>query len=98
MTQDTEATGVGAARVSLNSETIERDIAKLVFALMETLRELMERQALRRMEAGTLTEAEQERVGTTLMQAREQILKMARQFGLQDDDLSIDLGPLGRLR
>jgi len=86
----------GAARLSLNPETIESDLARLVLGLMEFLRQLMELQAIRRMENGTLTPAEEERVGETLMRAEGAIRTLAERFGLGPDDLSLDLGPLGR--
>lgn len=84
-------------RVALNPETVERDLARLLLALMEFLRQLMELQAIRRMERGTLTEAEEERLGDTLMRAAGRIRELAAAFGLEEADLSLDLGPLGRL-
>lgn len=83
-------------RVQLNPETVERDLARLVLAVMEFLRQIMELQAIRRMEAGTLSEEEEERVGDTLMRAGQAITDMATRFGLTTADLSLDLGPLGR--
>lgn len=84
------------ARVSINPDTVEQDLARLVLGLMAFLRELMELQAIRRMEAGTLTEQEEERVGTTLMRAETALFDLADKFGLQPEDLSLDLGPLGK--
>lgn len=86
----------GAARLRLNPDTIEADLARLVLGLMEFLRQLMELQAIRRMENGTLTADEEERVGATLMRAEEAIATLAVRFGLDPADLSLDLGPLGR--
>jgi hypothetical protein len=68
-----------------------------VLTLVELLRELLERQALRRIEAGSLTEEQGERLGTTFMQLAAQMEKLKKEFGLEDEDLNIDLGPLGRL-
>ena len=61
------------------------------------LRQIVERQAIRRVEGGSLSEAEIERLGTTLMQLSEQMDLLKKHFGLKDEDLNIDLGPLGRL-
>lgn len=87
--------GPGGA-VRLEPETAGRDIARLVLALAEFLRQLMELQAIRRIDAGSLTEDEQERLGRTLMESERAIREVAEAFGLGEDDLSLDLGPLGR--
>ncbi|MEM8657097.1 MAG: gas vesicle protein K [Pseudomonadota bacterium] len=84
-------------RISLNPETVEQDLARLVLGLMEFLRRLMELQAIRRMERGTLTEEEEERLGLTLMRASTALRDVAGKFGLTEDDLSLDFGPLGKL-
>ena len=90
--------GVGkGGKIALGPETVEQDLARLVLALLEFLRQLMELQAIRRMEAGHLSEAEEERVGLTLMRAAAKIREMATSFGLDPDDLKLDLGPLGSL-
>lgn len=78
-------------------EDVERSVARLVLALVEFLRKLMERQAIRRMDEGTLTEAEVERLGRALMRLEETVHDMARRFGLTPEELNLDLGPLGRL-
>lgn len=83
-------------RLALDPETVEQDLARLVLGLVEFIRQLMELQAIRRSEAGTLTEDEEERLGLTLMRAEAAIHDMAAKFGLTPDDLSLDLGPLGR--
>jgi hypothetical protein len=83
--------------IALDPERVEHDIARLVLSLMEALRKLLELQAVRRMEAGKLTEDEEERLGLTLMRAEARIHDLAEKFGLSPRDLSIDLGPLGRL-
>jgi hypothetical protein len=84
------------AAVSLSPDTVEQDLARIVLGLMEFLRQVMELQAIRRMEAGDLPEEQEERLGTTLMRAEAAIRDQARAFGLDPDDLSLDLGPLGR--
>jgi Gas vesicle protein K len=94
---DKLAKGRADGAISLDPERVEHDIAKLVLTLMEALRRLLEMQAVRRMEAGKLTEEQEENLGLTLMRAEERILELARQFGLKPSDLSMDLGPLGRL-
>jgi len=78
-------------------EDVERSVARLVLALVEFLRKLMERQAIRRMEEDTLSEAEVERLGQALMRLEETVHDLARRFGLSPDELNLDLGPLGRL-
>lgn len=83
-------------RLEMDPETVEQDLARLVLGLMAFLRQLMELQAIRRMEAGTLTESEEEKVGTTLMRAEMALYDLAEKFGLQPEDLSLDLGPLGK--
>jgi hypothetical protein len=76
---------------------VQRSVARLVLTLVEFLRKLMERQAIRRMENETLTPEEVEAVGLALMRLEETVGNMARQFGLDPADLNLDLGPLGRL-
>jgi hypothetical protein len=86
-----------AARWNANPEDVQRSVAKLVLTLMEFLRKLLERQAVRRMEAQTLTAAEVEAVGLALMRLEETLREMGDRFGLTPDELNLDLGPLGRL-
>lgn len=88
--------GDGRGRLSLDPERVEQDLARLVLGLIELLRRLMEAQAIRRMEAGTLTPAQEERLGDTLMRAAGRVRELAAAFGLSEADLSLDLGPLGR--
>lgn len=83
-------------RIRLDPETIEQDLARLVLGLMAFLRELMELQAIRRMEMGSLTPDQEEQVGSTLMRAEAALHDIAARFGLSPDDLSLDLGPLGK--
>jgi Gas vesicle protein K len=84
-------------RISMTPDTVERDLARLVLTVVELLRQLMERQALRRLDAGGLTEEEEERVGMTLMLLEDRMSRLREQFGLTAKDLNIDLGPLGPL-
>ena len=87
----------GAARWNADPEDVQRSVAKLVLTLMEFLRRLLERQAIRRMESQTLTDAEVEAVGLALMRLEETLRTMGDRFGLTPEDLNLDLGPLGRL-
>lgn len=87
----------GVARWNADPEDVQRSVVRLVLALVEFLRKLMERQAIRRMEGKTLTPAEVEQVGTALMKLEETIHEMATRFRISPEDLNLDLGPLGRL-
>ena len=89
--------GILPERVDVDPDHVERDLAKLVLALVEFLRQLLERQAVRRMEGGTLSDTEVERMGLALMRLEEKVHEMARTFGLDPADLNLGLGPLGRL-
>jgi uncharacterized protein YjiS (DUF1127 family) len=84
-------------RVSADPEQVERGLAQLVLTLVELLRQLMERQALRRMDDGTLTDEQIERLGLTFMRLAERMEELKATFGLEDEDLNLDLGPLGSL-
>jgi hypothetical protein len=84
-------------RLNANPDDVHRSVAQLVLALVEFLRKLMERQAIRRMEADTLTPAEVESVGLALMRLEEAVHDLARRFDLDPEELNLDLGPLGRL-
>jgi hypothetical protein len=79
-------------------EDVQRGLAQLVLTLVEVLRELMERQALRRMDSGSLTDEEIERLGATFIALRERMDELKEVFDLTDEDLNLDLGPLGKLR
>jgi len=87
----------GAARWNPDPADVQRSVAKLVLTLMEFLRKLLERQAIRRMESRTLTAAEVEAVGLALMRLEETLRTMGERFGLAPEELNLDLGPLGRL-
>jgi hypothetical protein len=86
------------SKIRFQPENVRNGLAQLVLTLVELIRELMERQALRRIDAGSLTEAEIERLGTTFLRLDEEIEKLKTHFGLTDKDLNLDLGPLGKLR
>jgi len=78
-------------------DDVQRSVAQLVLTVVEFLRQLMERQAIRRMEQKTLTRREVEAVGQALMRLEETIRDIGRRFGLSPEDLNLDLGPLGKL-
>lgn len=84
-------------RWNADPEDVRRSVMQLVLTLVDFIRQLMERQTLRRMEEGTLSEEEIERVGLALMKLEETIHDLGRQAGLEPKDLNLDLGPLGRL-
>jgi hypothetical protein len=87
----------GDARWNVDPADVQRSVARLVLTLMEFIRKLLERQAIRRMEAQTLTGEQVEAVGVALMRLEETLRTMGEQFGLTPEDLNLDLGPLGRL-
>ena len=89
-----EIPGAMARRVNADPEHVERGLAGLVMAIVDLLRELMERQALRRMEAGALDDAEVERLGLAFMRLNERMDELKEEFGLTDADLDLNLGPL----
>jgi hypothetical protein len=84
-------------RLNADPEGLEKGLAQLVLTLVELLRELMERQALRRIEAGSLSDEEVERLGRTFMALKERMDELKDVFGLADEDLNLNLGPLGNL-
>jgi len=86
------------SKIRLEPENVRNGLAQLVLTLVELLRELLERQALRRIDAGSLTSGEVERVGTTFLRLTEEIDKLKEHFGFTDEDLNLNLGPLGKLR
>ena len=92
--------GVAAAkppRWNANPDDVRKSVLKLVLTLVELIRQLLERQAIRRMEAGTLDDTETEAVGLALMRLQETILDLAKQFDISPDELNLDLGPVGKL-
>ncbi|GAB2608975.1 hypothetical protein GCM10027168_47460 [Streptomyces capparidis] len=84
-------------RIETDRDTVERDLMKLVLTVVELLRQLMERQALRRVDQGGLTEDQEERIGLTLMLLDERMAELRDRYGLRPEDLNLDLGPLGPL-
>ena len=84
-------------RVTADPEKLERGLASLVMTIVELLRQLMERQALHRIEGGDLSEEEIERLGRTFMALSERMEELKETFGLEDKDLNLNLGPLGDL-
>jgi hypothetical protein len=84
-------------RVETDPENLERGLAQLVLVLVELLRQLMERQAVRRVDAGDLSDEEIERLGQTLMGLEQRMDELKDIFGFTDEDLNINLGPLGDL-
>jgi hypothetical protein len=91
------AVGLARRKWNANPEDVERSLAKLVLSLVEFLRQIMERQAVRRMEEGTLSPDQVEAMGIALMKLEETLHDLAARFGLRPSDLNLDLGPLGRL-
>jgi cob(I)alamin adenosyltransferase len=84
-------------RVNADPERVEQGLARLVLTLVELLRQLMERQALRRMEQGSLDDEQIERLGQTFMKLAARMEELKVEFGLRDEDLNLNLGPLGDL-
>ena len=84
-------------RLNADRESLEKGLAQLVLTLIEVLRQLMERQAIRRIEGGSLSSDEVERLGETFMLLEERMNELKDAFELEDEDLNLDLGPLGRL-
>jgi hypothetical protein len=84
-------------RINADPESAARGLAQLVLTIVELLRQLMERQALRRIDGGTLSDEQIERLGTTFLELDRAMEELREQFGLTPEDLNLDLGPLGRL-
>lgn len=83
--------------INFDPDGIEKGMAKLVLTIMELLYQLMERQAIKRIDGDSLTEEEVERLGLAFMKIDAQIEDMVQLFGLDREDLNLDLGPLGNL-
>lgn len=84
-------------RLELDPEQVKNGLGQLVLTVIKLLHELMEKQALRRIDAGSLTDEEIERLGFTLMRQAEEIDRLRKEFKLEEEDLNLDLGPLGKL-
>jgi hypothetical protein len=85
-------------RINADPERVENGLARLVLTVIELLREVLEHQAIRRMDGGTLSDEQVERLGLALLKLNERMEELKTTFGLTDEDLNIDLGPLGQLR
>ncbi|WP_406099037.1 gas vesicle protein K [Streptomyces sp. NBC_01013] len=86
-----------SSRVDLDSEQMGRDLVTLVLTVVELLRQLMERQAMRRIDQGDLTDEQTDEIGTTLMLLDQRMTELCEQHGVRPEDLNLDLGPLGSL-
>jgi len=84
-------------RINADPERVEKGLAQLVLTVVELLRQLMERQALRRIEGGRLDDEQVERLGTALMLLEQRMEELKTEFGLDEEDLNLNLGPLGNL-
>jgi hypothetical protein len=87
----------GGPRLDLDPDRVGRDLVTLVLTVVELLRQLMERQALRRVDLGDLSEQQIDEIGTTLMLLDQRMTELCDQHGLNPEDLNLDLGPLGTL-
>jgi hypothetical protein len=92
-----ERAGGQPPRINLDQDNLKNSLGQLVLTLVKLLHELLERQGIRRIEAGTLSDEEIERLGITLMKQAQEISRLRKEFGLEEEDLNIDLGPLGQL-
>jgi len=81
-------------RISADSDIVENGLAKLVLSIIELVRKLLEKQALRRMDAGNLSDEEIERLGNALMKLEEKMAELKKTFGLSDEELNLKLGPV----
>ena len=85
-------------QIRLDPDNVKNGLMQLVLTLVELVRELLERQALRRIDGGSLSDEEIERLGATFLRLSEEMDALKRQFGFSDEDLNLNLGPLGQLR
>ena len=85
------------SRINVDSQSVEQGLAKLVLTLIKFIRRLLEKQAVRRMEGGDLSPEQIEELGLALMKLEAKLQELKTQFGLADEDLNLDLGPIGRL-
>lgn len=92
-----EVKAADAERINIDPKNVEKGLSKLVLTIVELLRKLLEKQALRRIEGGSLSDEEIERVGLTLMRLENKMQELKKVFSLEDEDLNIHLGPLGDL-
>jgi hypothetical protein len=92
------ALGDSKSRIKFDPDNVRNGLAQLVLTVVELIRELLERQALRRIDSGSLTDLEIERLGETFLRLAEEVEKLKQYFGFTDEDLNLNLGPLGKLR
>ena len=92
-----EYIGSTPVRWNADGDDVQRSVAHLVLTLVDFIRKLLERQAIRRMEQGTLTDEQTEDVGQALMKLEETVHDIAAKFGIEPDELNLELGPLGKL-
>jgi hypothetical protein len=85
------------SRINIDAQSVEQGLAKLVLTLIEFIRRLLEKQAVRRMEGGDLSPEQIEELGLALMRLEAKLQELKTQFGLEAEDLNLDLGPIGRL-
>jgi hypothetical protein len=97
MVRTDQRRAVDRLRIDADRESVEKGLVSLVLTLVELLRQLMERQALRRVEQGSLTDDQIEKIGSTLMALEDRMAELREHFGLTVEDLNLDLGPLGPL-
>jgi len=95
--QSANDTGGQVGRINIDQNDVKNGLGQLVLTLIKLLHELIERQAIRRIDAGSLNDDEIERLGVTLMKQAQEIDRLRKQFGLEEEDLNIDLGPIGKL-
>jgi len=92
-----EGVNLNKGKLNLNQEDVKNGLGQLVLALVNLLHELLERQAIRRIDGDSLTDEEIENIGLALLQQSEEIERLRKEFNLEEEDLNLDLGPLGRL-
>ncbi len=97
--RELERAGASSSPLRWNADPddVQRSVAQLVLTLVEFIRKLLERQAIRRMEAGTLTDPQTEDIGRALMKLEETVVDIAAKFGILPEDLNLELGPVGKL-
>ncbi len=84
-------------RIEIDHDRVKNGLGQLVLTLVKLLHELLERQAIKRIDGGSLSEGDIEKLGLTLMRQTEEIERLMKEFGLEEEDLNLDLGPLGKL-
>ncbi len=95
--QLTQTQRIGPQRIEANESNVEQGLAKLVLTLIELIRRLLEKQAIRRIEAGSLSDEQIERMGETFFKLEQKMAELKATFGLEEEDLNLNLGPLGDL-